>query len=140
MSFFRKRRLFILLIGIIIFVLLIGYSLRDRGGLTTAEQLVNDTVGWAQSAVHTQVKLVTDIIKNKRNLKKTYTENILLTEKLSQYKSLIYEVQYLKEDNEELKKTIDKPESIRDFNAIQATLISRSPERWIEQVTITKGE
>ncbi|HLR80527.1 MAG TPA: rod shape-determining protein MreC [Bacillota bacterium] len=140
MSFFRKRRLFILLIGIIIFVLLIGYSLRDRGGLTTAEQLVNDTVGWAQSAVHTPVKFVTDIFTNIGDLKNTYKENKLLKEKLSQYKSLIYEVQDLKEDNEELKKTIDKTESIRDFNAIQATVISRSPERWIEQVTINKGE
>ncbi len=140
MSFFRKKRLFILLIGIIILVLLIGYSLRDRSELTTAEKLVNDTVGWAQSVVHTPVKFLTDIFTNIKDIKNTYKENQLLKEKLSQYKSLIYEVQDLKEDNEALQKTIDKTESIRDFEAIQATVISRSPERWIEQVTIDKGE
>lgn len=140
MSFFRKKRLFILLIGIIIFVALIGLSLRDRDNLSTAEQFINDTVGWAQKVVHSPVKLFTKLFTNIDDLKDTYNENQLLKEKLSQYKGLIYEVQELKDENEELRKTIDETDSIRDFNPIQATVISRSPERWMEQVTINKGK
>lgn len=140
MPFFRKKRLFIILIGIIILVVLIGYSLKDRDQLTTPEQFIKDTVGWAQSVVHTPVKFITNIFTNIDDLKDTYKENQILKEKLSQYKGLIYEVQEIKEDNEELRKTQDKTNSIRDFNPIQATVMSRTPERWVEQVTINKGK
>lgn len=140
MSLFRKKRLFILLMGIIILVVLIGYSLRDRGHLTTAEQFVSDTVGWAQSIIHTPVNFFTDFFTNIDDIKKTYEENQLLKEKLSEYKTLIYEVQELNKENEELRDTIELTDSIRDYNSIQATVISRSPERWIDQVTINKGE
>jgi len=140
MSLFRKKRLFILLIGIIILVVLIGYSLRDRDRLTTAEQFVSDTVGWAQSIIYTPVNFFTDLFTNIGDIKKTYQENQLLKEKVSEYKTLIYEVQELTEENEELRESLKVTDSIRDYNSIQATVISRSPERWIDQVTINKGK
>src|SRR5690625_2892284 len=140
MSLFRKKRLFILLIEIIILVVLIDYSLRDRDRLTTAEQFVSDKVGWAQSVIYTHVNFFTDMFTNIGDIKKTYQENQLLKEKVSEYKTLIYEVQELKEENEELRESLEVTDSIRDYNSIQATVISRSPERWIDQVTINKGE
>ncbi|TQS74685.1 rod shape-determining protein MreC [Ornithinibacillus gellani] len=139
MSFLRKKKLFVLLIGIIILVVLIGYSIRDRDKLTTAEQFVSDTVGWMQSIIHAPVKYITDVFSNMDDIRNTYDENAILKEKLAQYKTLIYEVQELKEENKELRKLIDKTDSLRDYTAIQASVISRSPERWIEQLTINKG-
>lgn len=140
MPFFRKKRLFILLIGFIVFVALIGYSLKDRENLTAAEQFINDTVGWAQSIIHTPVNFVTNIFTNVDDFKNTYEENRILKEKIAQYKGLIYEVQEIKEENEELRNTLEYTESIRDYVPIQATVISRSPERWAEQITINKGK
>lgn len=140
MPFFRKKRLFIILIGIIILVVLIGFSLKSRDQLTTPEQFIKDTVGWTQSVVHTPVNFITNVFTNIDDLKDTYKENQILKEKLSQYKGLIYEVQEIKKDNEELRKTLDKTKSIRDFAPIQATVISRTPERWVEQITINKGK
>ena len=140
MPFFRKKRLFIILIGIIILVLLIGFSLKGRDQLTTPEQFINDTVGWAQSVVHTPVQFVTNIITNIDDLQDTYKENQILKEKQAKYQSLIYELQEIKETNAELRKTLDKADSIRDFNPIQATVISRSPERWVDQITINIGK
>ncbi|NAP01368.1 rod shape-determining protein MreC, partial [Halomonas sp. MG34] len=61
MSFLRRRKLFIFLIGFIVLVALIGFSLRDRANLTIAEQFVLDTVGFAQKVVHTPVNFITDI-------------------------------------------------------------------------------
>lgn len=142
MSFFRKKRLFILLIGMIVLVVLIGFSLRDRDKLTVPEQFINDTVGWTQNVIHAPVKFFTTLFANIDDIKNTYQENKILKEKLTQYKGLIYEVQELKEENEELRKTIGKTkeDSIREFNPIQATVVSRSPERWMDQVTINRGE
>ncbi|GAB3050223.1 rod shape-determining protein MreC [Virgibacillus ainsalahensis] len=139
MSFLRKRRLFILLIGFIVLVALIGFSLRDRDNLTFAEQFINDSVGWVQNIIHTPVNFVTDIVSNVDDLRNTYNENQILKEKIDEYGSLVYEAQELREENEELRDTLGATESIRDFNPIQATVISRSPERWVEQVTINKG-
>ncbi|MFD1038620.1 rod shape-determining protein MreC [Virgibacillus byunsanensis] len=139
MPFFRKKRLFILLIGMIILVAMIGFSLQDRENLSTPEQFINDTVGWVQSAIHTPVNYVTNIFSNIDDVKDTYNENQLLKKKLSEYKGLIYEVQEIEKENEELRNTLDKTESIRDFDPIQATVMSRSPERWVERVTINKG-
>jgi rod shape-determining protein MreC len=141
MNLFRKKRLFIFLIGFIILVVLIGYSLSERDNLTTAEQFINDTVGWGQRVIHAPVNFITDLFTNIEDIRNTYNENQLLKEKLAEYTGLIYENQELSEENEELRNLMDwmDDDSIRDFNPIQATVISRSPERWVEQVTINKG-
>ena len=139
MSFFRNKRLFILLISIIILVCLIGYSLKGRDEITVGEQFVKDTVGWVQSVVSAPVKYVTSAVRNIGEFKDTYDENQLLKEKVSEYRTLVYDVQELEEDNKELRDILDKTESISDFNPIQASVISRSSERWVEQITINKG-
>jgi len=136
---FRKKRLFTILIGIIILVVLIGYSLRDRTNLTTGEQFVSDIIGMVQNVISTPVKYVTNIFENIDDIRNTYDENQLLREKLAQYKGLIYEVQELKEENKELRDIVDKADTIRSYNPIHATVTARSPERWIDQVTINKG-
>ncbi|MFC3040018.1 rod shape-determining protein MreC [Virgibacillus xinjiangensis] len=140
MSFLRKRKLFILLIGFIILVALIGFSLSNRDNITTAEQFINDTVGWAQRTVHAPVQFITDIFTNIDEIQNTFEENRLLKEKLAEYGGLIYEVQELREENEELRDTLGITDSIREYNPVQASVVSRSPERWMEQVTINKGE
>lgn len=139
MTFFRKKRLFIILIGIIVLVALIGYSLQEREKLTTFEQFIKDTVGWAQNAIHMPVDYLTSIVSNIGDLKDTYQENQILKEKLAETKGLIYEVQEVKKENEELRQILDKEETLRDFRSIQATVTARSPERWVQQVTINKG-
>ncbi|WP_026906333.1 rod shape-determining protein MreC [Paucisalibacillus globulus] len=135
----RKKRLFTILIGIIILVVFIGYSLGNRSNLTTGEQFVSDIIGMVQNVISTPVKYVTNIFDNIDDIRNTYDENQLLREKLAQYKGLIYEVQEIKEENTELREIIDKADSIRSYNPIHATVTARSPERWIEQVTINKG-
>lgn len=139
MGFFNKRRLFIILIGFIIFAALIGFSLNDREKLSLPEQFMKDTIGWVQNIIHTPIQYVVGVFSNIDDMKNTYEENKVLREKLSEYKSLIYDVQELKKENEELRNLLEKTESLMDFRPIQATVMSRSPERWVEQVTINRG-
>lgn len=138
--YFQKKRLFIFLISLIVLVVLIGFSISDRDNLTTPEQFLRDTVGWGQSLIHTPAKFIAGLFTNAGDFKNTYEKNKLLEEQLAEYQTLAFEVQELKEDNEELRKILEKTESIRDFNPIQATVIARSPERWVEQVIIDKGK
>lgn len=142
MRFFRNKRLFIFLIGFILLVVLIGYSLRDRLNVTFAEEFINDTVGWIQYVIHIPVNFTTEVITNVQDFRNTYEENQILKEQLSQYKGLVYDVQEVKKENEELRAALDliESDSIRSSEAIQAIVMSRSPERWLEQVTINKGK
>lgn len=139
MSFFRKKSLFIILIGIILLVVLVGYSLTDRKELSTPEKFLMDTVGWAQSLINQPVNFVTATFSNLEDLKNTYDENKLLREKVSEYKTLVYEVQEIEKENKELRESLDIVESARDFEPIMANVVARSPERWLEQVTINRG-
>jgi len=140
MSFFRKKGLFVLLLGIILLVVLVGYSLSGRSQITLPEQFVKDTVGWTQKIVNAPVKFVTNTISNIGEITDTFKENRILKEKVSEYKGLVYEVQELKKENKDMRKLVDKTNSIRDYKPIQAAVISRSPERWVEQITINKGK
>lgn len=140
MSFFRKKGLFILLIGIILLGVLVGYSLTGRSKITLPEQFIKDAVGLVQKTVNAPVKYVTNMASSIGDIKNTYKENRVLKEKIAEYKGLSYDVQKLKEENEELRKNLDKSGSIMEYNPIQATVISRSPERWVDQVTINKGK
>src|SRR5699024_218423 len=133
MSFFRKKSLFILLLGIILLVLLVGYSLTDRDDLTTPEKFLMDSVGWVQYIVNQPITYVSEKITDVKEMNK------LLREKLSEYKTVVYDLQEAEKENEELQQIMDIEESARDFEPIVSSVIARSPERWIDQITINRG-
>lgn len=139
MSFFRRKSLFVLLIGIIVLVVLIGYSQTNREQLTTPEQFVVDSVGWVQNIIQQPVTFFQTVVNNVRDIRNTYDENKILREKLAEYKTLTYDLQEIEKENEELREMLELLHSPRDFEPIVANVISRSPERWLDQVTINRG-
>lgn len=139
MSFFRRKRLFSILIALIILVGLIGFSLMDRDQRTSIEEFFQDSFGWAQMIVLKPINYLTDIVSNIDDMKNMYEENRVLKENLGQYQKVLYEVQELRKENAELMAALEKSESIRDYTPIHSTVIARSPEKWFKQVTIDKG-
>ena len=139
MSFFRKKSLFVILIGVILLVVLVGYSITDRDQLSKPEKFFMDSVGWVQSVINKPVSYTVNMFNSVGEIKNTYDENKVLREKLAEYKTLIYEVQELDKENEELREAVELESSARDFDPVLANVISRSPERWLEQLTINKG-
>ncbi|WP_067837403.1 rod shape-determining protein MreC [Amphibacillus sediminis] len=140
MSFFRRKRLFSILLGLIIMVGLIGYSLSDRDELSAVEEFFQDVFGWTQQAFLAPFNYITKVVDNIDGMINMYHENQVLKENLAQYQRVLYEVQELRNDNEELMALLKKTESIRDYTPIQASIIARSPEQWFKQVTINKGK
>lgn len=140
MSFFKRKSLFVILIGIILLGSLIGYSLTNKNEVSTVEKFVMDSVGWVQNIAFQPVTYVTDFFSNIEHIKQTYDENKILREKIVEYKSLVYEIQQLEKENDNLRNMLDLVDSPRDYEAILATVIARSPERWIEQVIINQGK
>ncbi|MDF0726768.1 rod shape-determining protein MreC [Cytobacillus sp. S13-E01] len=138
-QFFLNKRLILLLVSIIVLVALIGFSLKDREGLTWPEQFVKDTTGWVQSIIHTPARSISQFFSNVNDIKNTYEENKILKSKLDEYVKLETELQDLKDDYKILQEILDKTESLRDYEPIQASIIARNPDRWQELITINKG-
>lgn len=139
MSFFRRTRLFVILLGIIVLVSLVGYSLSERSNLSIAEEFLLDTVGWGQNIIHKPAEFTANVISNIEDVKNTYQENQILKARLMEFKNLLRENQQLKQENQELRSVLGKTESIRDYEPIQATVIARSPELWFQQLTLDRG-
>lgn len=139
MFFFRRKSIFILLIGVIVFVVFIGFSLTNKDEKSFPEKVISDAVGWVQQVFHVPVDYGIQLVSNISELKNTFQENKVLRENLAEYKTLIHDLQELEKENEDLRGLLEIQESPRDYDPIIASVISRSPERWLEFVTINKG-
>ncbi len=139
-QFFQNKRLIILLVGIIILVALIGFSLREREELTWPEQFIKDTAGFVQVVFAKPAHFIEDIVKNARDLMDTYEENKILKAHLDEYAQLKVENDRLVKENEELKAILGVKEDLASMTPRQAMVIAQSPDRWNEMLRIDKGE
>lgn len=138
-QFFWNKRLIVLLVSIILLVALIGVSLKERNSLTWPEQFVKDTVGVVERVFQKPVNYVVGFFENVEDIKDTYEENKTLKAKMDKYAELSVEVKALKKENEELREVIDKKDSLRDYDPVQATVIARNPDKWYDLIGIDKG-
>ncbi|MCM3611372.1 rod shape-determining protein MreC [Planococcus sp. MERTA32b] len=138
--FFSNKRLILLMLGVILLVALISYSLRDRDNVSFPEQLIKDTVGAGQSLFSGPAHFVTGIFDNVDSLLNTYKENQHLKGRLEEFAAVQAEVTDLRSENGQLKEIVGKEADLRDYNPIQATVIARNPDQWEEKVILNKGE
>ncbi|GEN82341.1 cell shape-determining protein MreC [Sporosarcina luteola] len=138
--FFSNKRLILLLVGVIVLVALISFSLKDRQNATLPEQIVKDVVGFGQSLFSKPAHFLTGTLDKIDGILNTYEENKHLKARLKEYASTQAELTDVKADNEKLRKIIGKEDSLRDYKPVQATVISRNPDQWEEKIIIDKGE
>ncbi|MGG0236863.1 rod shape-determining protein MreC [Bacillus rhizoplanae] len=138
-QFFLNKRLIVLLVSIILLVALIGISLKERKNLTWPEQFVKDTVGVVERVFQKPANYVAGFFENVEDVKRTYEENKELKANLDKYAELSVKVKDLEKENAELRDIVGKKDSLRDYNPIQATVISRNPDKWYDLVAIDKG-
>ncbi|MGE7091042.1 rod shape-determining protein MreC [Lysinibacillus sp. NPDC048646] len=137
--FFFNKKLILLLVGMVFLVALISFSLRDRTNATLPEQIIKDTVGVAQSIVAKPANYLTGIFNDIDSLLNTYEENKRLKARLEEFAAVQTEALALKKDNDKLSELLDKKESLKEFNPIQATVIARNPDQWEEKIILNKG-
>lgn len=139
-QFFLNKRLILLLVSIIVLVALIGFSLKEDRKLTWPEQFINDATGLFQTIFHRPAQYVAGLFENVHDLKNTYEENKLLKSRLDEYMQLEADLQHYKSENTKLREDLGVTTDLREYKPILATVISRDPDRWFENVRINKGE
>ncbi|RNF40944.1 rod shape-determining protein MreC [Planococcus salinus] len=136
---FSNKRLILLLLGVILLVALISFSLRDRANVSLPEQIIKDVVGAGQTVFSRPAHVVTGIFDNVDSLLNTYEENRHLKTRLEEFAGVQAEVKDLRSENAELREVVGKQEDLREYNPIQATVIARNPDQWEEKIILDKG-
>ncbi len=139
MPHFSNKKLIVLLVSVIFLVALISFSLRDRQNATFPEQIIKDTVGFAQGIVAKPTNYITGIFSGIESLLNTYEENKRLKMRLEEFAVLQTKVHNLEKENANLQELSDKEQSLLDYNPIHATVIARNPDQWEEKIILNKG-
>lgn len=137
--FFSNKRLILLLVGVIVLVALISFTLRERHNASLPEQIVKDVVGFGQSIISKPAHYITNVIGNIEGILNTYEENKILKERLSEYASSQAELLDIRAENDRLRDIVNKEEDLRSYEPIHATVIARNPDQWEKRVIIDKG-
>lgn len=138
-QFLSNKRLIFLLIGVILLVALISWTLSDRDKVSLPEQIIKDTVGLGQNIVAKPAGYVTGLINSVDDLLNTYDENKRLKSRLEEFGTLQAEVNELEVENEKLQKLLDKKTDLRIYDPIQANVIARNPDQWEEKLILNEG-
>ncbi|AZK46496.1 rod shape-determining protein MreC [Paenibacillus lentus] len=80
-----NKRLFILLMGLIFFIAIMGFTLGPRTNLSWPEKFVKDTVGFVQSIFYRPTSYIAGLIEDVSNLRALQEENERLKIALSHY-------------------------------------------------------
>ena len=131
--FFSNKRLILLLVGVIVLVALISFSLRDRHNASLPEQIVKDVVGFGQSIFSKPAHYITDVIGNIDGIMNTYEENKKLKVRLNEYASNQAELIDVRTENIRLRELLEKEEDLRSYDPINALVIARNPDQWEEK-------
>ena len=137
--FFSNKRLILLLVGLILLVAIISFSLKDRHNASLPERVVKDVVGIGQAIFSKPTHYITGVIGNIDGILNTYEENKTLKERLGEYAASQAKLTEVKLENVKLREIIDKQEDLSDFESIHATVISRNPDQWEEKIILDKG-
>lgn len=138
-QFLSNKRLIFLLIGVILLVALISWTLSDRDKVSLPEQIIKDTVGLGQNIVARPAGYVTGLINSVDDLLNTYDENKRLKSRLEEFGTLQAEVNELEVENKKLQKLLDKKTDLRIYDPIQANVIARNPDQWEEKLILNEG-
>lgn len=138
-KFFNRNRMLIVLFGIVVLIALIGFSLSDRDSTTKAEQFTGDTVAATQKVVDAPFSFIGNIFSNITGSFSALEENEALKEQLDMLPQLQADNERLAAENEELRESLEVSSSMA-YETVNARVISRAPDQWLESFTIDKGE
>lgn len=138
----KNNKLKYVIIFIVGFAILTGITSKiigDDKDLNFFEKTIKDTSVFIQKIFYTPIKFVKDkieIVNEKQDLYKKYTELKEKVEKTDLYYSQIKELQ---KEVAELKSELDLNATMSEYTYVNATVVSRNIGYWYNILTIDKG-
>ncbi len=137
----RNKRLFILMIGLILFIALMGFTF-GRNRLTWPEKFVSDAIGTVQGVFYRPVGAVAEFFRDLGRLSDVYKENEQLRQTVAQYTQDQIRFNRLEADNkrlmEELKFT-ERQKNMDNYRYLIAHVIGNTSNPYERTITINLG-
>lgn len=127
--FFKNNKLIVLFCALIIFIALIGLSLRSHSQ-SIPEQYASDTISFGQRIFTYPVQVVSGTTRA------IFQNDAKPTEKENQLKA---DNQRLQSENNKLRKELNVSD-ISKYDPLAVNVIARHPDQWINTIIIDKGE
>ncbi len=137
----RNKRLFILMIGLIVFIAIMGFTL-GRTKLTWPEKFVTDAVGTVQGALYRPVAAVAEFIGDLGRLSDVYQENVKLRQTLAQYAKDQIKYNFIEADNERLMEELEftqRQKQLYDYRYLIAQVVGSSSNPLDKTIRINLG-
>lgn len=138
----RNKRLFVLLIGLILFIAVMGFSLSDRKDLTWPEKFLNDTVGYVQQWFYKPAGYVAGLFEDIRTMRELYEENARLRTTVASYARDKSKYNRIEQENARLQAKLNFTEEQKNRNNYTymiAQVVSVSPDAYNRTFKINLG-
>ncbi|WP_429370197.1 rod shape-determining protein MreC [Paenibacillus sp. DS2015] len=127
-----NKRLFVILIGLVMFIGLMGFTIGPRTTLTWPEKFVRDTVGFVQNIFYKPAGYIAGLFEDVGNMREIYDENERLKIALAQYAREKTHFNILETENEQLKEdlkftTAQSTKNNYEFNITQVVSVNSDP-------------
>ncbi|MDT2768835.1 rod shape-determining protein MreC [Globicatella sulfidifaciens] len=134
----NNKKLIGILLSTIMMVSLIAYTM-TKGTNNIFTSAINDTASWTGRVFSEPVNVVVKFVNSVDKVINTFEENQQLKSKIDQVYELQVRVADLEAENEAMRKELKLNESLGGFTVQNATVIARSPDQWMETLTIDVG-
>jgi rod shape-determining protein MreC len=138
-----NKRLFFLLLGMILFIALMGLTLGPRAGFTWPEKFVKDTLATAQGWLYKPAGSIAGFFQDLRELQVIYRENKELKKTLMHYAEDTQRLNDLEAENKRLKDALAFTERQKQANNYRyhiADVVAVSTDAYNHTITIDLGE
>lgn len=142
-KFFSNQRLVMIVVILVLCFGLMGGSVALRNRRSTPpliQQFGNDIVGFASTVVAYPVNAFQSGVNSLSELTNAYQENRLLKKQVTELAQVKVRNQTLTEENQQLKKELKLNHSLTDYTTVTASVMTRTPSSWQNQLIINKGE
>ncbi|AUM64142.1 rod shape-determining protein MreC [Brevibacillus laterosporus] len=139
MSFFGNRKLIIVLIGLVVLLVVMGYTAKDRMNLTWPEKFMKDTTSVVQGLFYRPAQAVSQFVHNVQDAYHVYEENRVLKASLDQYAQMSAELKAVKYENGQLRESLGTKQKLNDYNVIYSEVAARNSSQWNDVLVIGSG-
>lgn len=132
----------LLLLALIFFIALMGFTLNKRDELSWPEKFVNDTVSFAQGLIYKPASYIAGLFEDIRKMRIVYKENEELKITAAHYYRDKYTYNMIQQENERLKKALDfteKQKNMYNYKYHIAQVIAANPDPFNSTIKINLG-
>ncbi|WP_410514321.1 rod shape-determining protein MreC [Paenibacillus sp. BR2-3] len=127
-----NKRLFILLITLVLFIVVMGFSLGTRKALSWPENFLRDTTGFLQNVIYKPAGYVAGLFEDIGNLRNLAEENEQLKITVAQYTREQAQYNFIQSENERLQKlnnfTVEQREKYKyEYHIAQVVSLTTEP-------------